>query len=177
VTAVRMPDGRLVDVPYLVSSETERERQRILTSRYFLCRQGSLGEIFRCSRCNGKHTYLSLMCVEQPFSGIGGGLVAYYRVMGTPEALARMSPKERARFREVAGVFDPIAGAIVLRGSHPVLAATLARDEGLSEHDASLGSIALGILEPVPQTLAQKLLDRINLRGGRLVVPGLVSEF
>jgi hypothetical protein len=32
-------------------------------------------------------------------------------------------------------------------------------------------------LEPVPQTLAQKLLDRINLRGGRLVVPGLVSEF
>jgi hypothetical protein len=175
MTAVRMPDGRLVDVPYLVSSETERERRRILTARFFLVRQGSLGEIFRCGLCNGKHTYLTLRCVEQPFSGLGGGLVAYYRVMGTPEALARMHPAERERFAEVARIFDPISRATDLGARHPHLAATLGKAELLGEHDAALGAIALGILEPIPQTLAQRLLDRINVRGGRLTVPGLTS--
>lgn len=160
----------------LQTPEQLAERERILAARYFLVRQGSLGEVFRCGRCRAKHPYLTLMCVEQPFSGIDGGLVAYYKVLGQPGALARMTPDERARLRRVERIVKPMTALPDLGRSHPGLAVKLAASEQLGRHDASIASIALGILEPISREQAQRLLSRINGRNGKLTVPGLNSE-
>jgi hypothetical protein len=70
-------DGRLWTLPDFVRPPDEaEERDRLLAQRYFLVRQGSLGEIFRCRECKGKHSYLTLRCVERPFSGTGHPLLA-----------------------------------------------------------------------------------------------------
>lgn len=151
------------------------ERERILGERFFLVRQGSLGEIFRCKRCNGKHQHLTLMCIEQPFSGAEGGLLAYYTVLGRPGVIQRMTPDERARFRRMRRLFRPVADLPEIGAGHPALAREAAHANALGDRDALIGSMALGVLEPIPRSLAQRLLDRINLRNGRLTVPGLVS--
>lgn len=162
--------------PFVLTPEQAAERERILMSRYFLVRQGSLGEIFRCRRCGQKHPYLTLMCVEQPFSGIDGGLYAFYKVMGNRDAVCQMRPDERRRFREVRRLFRPLDKLPDMGQAHRSIASQAIRFDALGERDAVIGSVALGILEPIPQTLAQRLLTRINTRGGKLTVPGLNSE-
>jgi hypothetical protein len=165
-----------IDAGLLLTPEQIEERNRILASRFFLVRQGSLGEIFRCKRCNQKHPYLSLMCCEQPFSGIDGGLYAFYKVMGRPDAVLQMTPEDRRKFRNVKRLFRPMADLPDLGAGHPGYARQVARYDHLGDRDAQIGAVALGILEPIPPTLAQRYLDRINLRGGKLTVPGLNSE-
>lgn len=160
----------------LRTPEQIAERERILASRYFLVRQGSLGEIFRCRECKQKHPYLTLRCVEQPFSGAEGGLLAYYKVLGRPGAVQQMTPAERARLRQIGRIVDMVGTLPEIGAGHPDLARRAAYANALGERDALIGSVSLGILEPIPQALAQKLLDRINLRGGHLTVPGLSSE-
>jgi hypothetical protein len=160
----------------LLTPEQAAERDRILMSRYFLVRQGSLGEISKCRNCGQKHPYLTLHCVEQPFSGIDGGLYAFYKVMGRPDAVRQMTPEERRKFRDVKRLFRPMADLPDLGAGHPGYARQVARYDHLGDRDAQIGAVALGILEPIPRTLAQRYLDRINLRGGKLTVPGLNSE-
>lgn len=158
------------------TAEHLAERQRILSSRFFLVRQGSLGEIFRCGLCKQKHAYLTLRCVEQPFSGAEGGLVAYYKVLGRTGAMERMTPAERARLRQVGRLVNAMGALPEIGLSHPDMARQATLGSALTDRDALIGSVALGVLEPIPKTLAQRLLDRINGRGGKLTVPGLVSE-
>lgn len=158
------------------TAEQIAERDRIMASRFFLVRQGSLGEIFRCGLCKGKHAYLTLRCVEQPFSGAEGGLLAYYKVLGRPGAVQQMTRAERARLKQIGKIVEMVGDIPEIGAGHPDMARQAAYANALGERDAMIGSVALGILEPIPPALAQRLLSRINGRGGKLTVPGLSSE-
>jgi hypothetical protein len=166
-------DGRLWTLPDFVRPPAEaEERDRLLLERYFLVRQGSLGEIFRCGRCKGKHSYLSLMCVERPFSGIAQGLWAYYQTAGRPAAMARMTPAERKRVARVSRLFAATSGLPDLATGHPLLA----RAQAVAERDILLGGVPLGMLEEIPASLAQCYVTLINSYlplDARLILPGL----
>jgi hypothetical protein len=166
-------DGRLWTLPDFVRPPDEaEERDRLLAQRYFLVRQGSLGEIFRCRECKGKHSYLTLRCVERPFSGIAQGLWAYYQTAGRPGALARMTPAERKRIAQVSRLFAVTSGLPDLATGHPLLA----RAQAVAERDILLGGLPLGMLEEIPASLAQRYVTRINSRlplDARLILPGL----
>jgi hypothetical protein len=162
-------------------AETEAERDRILRSRFFLVRIGGNGDVWRCRRCHGRHPYLTLMCVPQPFSGLGRGLYAYWKTVGAAAALTDLTPSERARLADLDRAFGPGAGLADLATSHP----ETARAVGTAERDADLGaysfvasvqsSTALGVVEPITRAEAARFVRRINLRGIKppLVVPGL----
>lgn len=162
-------------------AETEAERERILRSRFFLVRIGGNGDVWRCRRCQGRHDYLTLMCVPQPFSGLGRGLYAYWKTVGAAGRLDDLRPSDRARLADLDRAFGPAAGLPDLQTSHPETARTLAVDE----RDADLGaysfvasvqtSTALGVVEPITKAEAARFVRRINLRGLKppLVVPGL----
>lgn len=152
------------------------ERERILAERFYLVKQGSLGEIFRCGLCQGKHPYLTLRCVEQPFSGVEGGLLAYVKVMGTPGVLLRMRQDERRQLRAIRKLVKSLDDMPDLSRGHPQWAQQISAADQLGPRDGAMASIALGVLEAIPRSLAQRLLDRINGRGGKLTVPGLSSE-
>lgn len=168
-------DGRLWTLPEFIRTPDEMaERDALLAGRFFLVRQGSLGELFRCSRCQMKHTYLSLMCVERPFSGVAEGLWAYYQTAGTPQARARLTQAERRRLDQVQRLLRPTAGLPDLAASHPQFARGLAVAEG----DIEMGGVPLGILEEIPASLAQRFQSRINARGCRpkLALPTLLED-
>ncbi len=165
-----------LDAGLILSPEQAAERDRILTARYFLVRQGSLGEVFRCRECGQKHPYLTLRCVEQPFSGIEGGLYAFYRVMGRPDVLGRVTAEERRRVAKIRRLFRPVVDLPDMTTAHSSIANFTARQDHLGERDAQIGAVALGILEPIPRSLAQRYLSRINMRGGNLTVPGLDAQ-
>lgn len=172
-----LPDGSAIVVPpYVLTPEQDAERVKLLSSSFFLVKQGSLGEIFRCGLCQTKHAYLTLRCVEQPFSGLDGGLVAFYKVMGRPSVQEQMRPDERARLRTVGRVFRPMLDLPELGQRHPAMSGQMAKAADLGDRDAMLASVALGILEPLSKEHAQRLLNRINLRNGKLTVPGLNDE-
>lgn len=170
---IQHPDGRVFVVPpFIMSPQETAERDRLLAARFFLVRQGSLGEIFRCKRCNVKHAYMTLMCVERPFSGVAEGLWAYFQTMGTPQAMASMTSGERRRVQHVKQLFGPAGAALPdLATLHP----QFARGMRVSERDVQSAAIPLGILEEVPNALAQRFQDRINGKGLRpkLALPGL----
>jgi hypothetical protein len=169
--SIRASDGQVWTLPPFIKTPQEAaERDQLLAGRYFLVKQGSLGEIFRCRHCHGKHLYLSLACCERPFSGMAEGLWAYYEVAGTPQAFARMTPAERRRLETVRRLFD--LNGTDLSTSHPETARALAVDE----LDIFKGAYPLGILEEIPHSLAQRYQDRINMRlpiDARLSLPGL----
>ena len=166
-------DGRLWTLPEFVRSPEEAaEQDRLLAAKFFLVRQGSLGEIFRCVRCHQKHQFLTLACCERPFSGATQGLWAYLSVAGTPQAIARMTLNERARYELIRRLFNDPQPVPDLSTSHPQMARSLA----VGEHDVLRGAVPLGILEEIPRALAQRFQDRVNLRlpaAARLSVPGL----
>jgi hypothetical protein len=172
--SIRASDGQIWTVPPFVMSPAEAaERDQLLRCRYFLVRQGSLGEIFRCRRCQVKHAYMTLMCVERPFSGVAEGLWAYFQTVGTPEAVARMTPAERVRLNQVKGLFAPPGDPLPdLATVHP----RFARGMRVGERDAQAAAVPLGILDEIPASLAQRFVSRINARGIKppLVLPGLV---
>lgn len=164
-------------LPSWLPSHAERSRRDLaLTRKYFLVRiAGNAGyDLMRCRRCNGKHPYLTLMCEAQPFDGSTRGVYAYYHALGLAGGELDMSPAERERFRAAAKLFGPAKDLPALHTSHP----RTARELGTAEGDADVGSWPLGLLEPIPPTLAQRLLDRINAAGLKppLVVPGLLTN-
>jgi hypothetical protein len=172
---IQHPNGQVWTVPPFIMSPAEAaERDQLLAGRYFLVRQGSLGEIFRCRRCNRKHGYMTLMCVERPFSGIAEGLWAYFQTVGTPEALKRMTPAEKRRLGQVTRYFAPPGDVLPdIATLHP----RFARGMRVPERDALTGAVPLGILDEIPASLAQRYVTRINAAGLKppLVLPGLTA--
>jgi hypothetical protein len=142
----------------ILSPEQAKERDRILAGRFFLVRIAGNGDVWRCKRCRAKHTYLTLNCIEQPFSGLTRGLYAYLKTVGATGAEAFLNPTQRAR----------LAAAARLLGSQPDLATShplTARSLHVAERDADVGCIALGVLEPITATKARQLAAAINSRG------------
>lgn len=165
---------------FLPHPEIWKEQQRILASHYFLVNiagNNGVGEALICDPkkggCGGKHRYITLRCVEQPFSGITGGIYAYWRAIGDNGLANHLAPAERARFDAATNV---LAGVPDLAVSHPELARSMTR--GLAANDALVGAVALGVLEPVPVTLARRYADRINSRGcrPRFTLPGIAGQ-
>jgi hypothetical protein len=163
--------GKAVPRPWFLPSQATIDQQRrILASSYFLVRiagNASIGEALVCDQkrggCGAKHQYLTLRCVEQPFSGLTGGLYAYFRAIRDNGLERLLSPSEQARFDALnGGVFD---GLPDLATRHPSLARNVT--SGLGARDAQLAAVALGVLEPIPPSLARKYRDRINARGVR----------
>lgn len=174
-TTLRWPDGRPIIIPpFIQSPEQVAERDAILRGEFFLVRQGTLGELFKCTRCNRKHVYLSLMCIERPFSGVTGGLWAFFKAFGDPQTVARMQPAERRRMAQLRQLIDDDQVIPDLSTSHP----QLARSIHVGERDAQIGAVALGVLEPIPPTLARRLQSRINAAGIKppLELPGLEGD-
>jgi hypothetical protein len=167
--------------PWMMTREQEKEQRRILAGRYFLVKIAGNGDVWRCRHCKGKHRYLTLMCVEQPFSGLTRGLFAYYKTVGMHGAQAYLSPVERARYAALSKMFRPLDGAPDIATAHP----QFARHVNTAERDADVGaftfvatepsSTALGLVEPVSRDKAARLVARINARGIKppLVVEGL----
>lgn len=163
---------------WMMTEAQEREQRKILAGRFFLVRIAGNGDVWRCRRCRGKHRYLTLNCIEEPFSGLTRGLYAYYRTVGVHGAEAYLSPAERARYAALGRMFGPMNLPDVAT-SHPLLA----RRIGTAERDADLGamtftatepsSTALGLVEVIPREKAERLARRINMRG---IKPPFVLE-
>lgn len=156
--------------------EIERQRNRILASKYHLVKisgNGGIGEILRCRNCGSSHRYMSLMCVERPWSGVEDGLRAYFQVAGDFAALRYMPPAQRARHEKARRLFQPSAGLADLASSHPQMARQIQGDL----NDVDVGSVAIGLLEPISKSMAQQLANRINARGLKppFTLPGLTG--
>lgn len=155
--------------PDIMTPDEMREYERVLKSRFFLVRQGALGERMICRRkdargtviggCGGTHTYITFMCIERPFSGLAPGLYARWR---TSPALFRndLSPDEQSRLERLDRFFGPQKD---FRTSHPRLAQSMSLDD----RDGDIGKLAVGILEPITRQKAEQLVIAINRRAGR----------
>jgi hypothetical protein len=153
------------------AARMQAERDRILASRFFLVRirgNSGMGDVLRCRGCGGRHQYLTLACISQPFSGLTGGLFAYYHTLGVSGAVEALSPAQRARVQHIARVLN---GQPDLASSHP----RTARGIATAERDMDLGAVSLGVLEPVSRAEARRLVQRINGTGLQppLILPGL----
>lgn len=163
---------------WMMTREQEKEQRKILAGRFFLVKIAGNGDVWRCRRCRGKHRFLTLGCIEQPFSGLTRGLYAYYRTVGMHGAESYLSPAERARYAALGRMFGPMAGVPDVATSHPLMA----RQIGTAERDADLGALtftatepssaALGLVEPISREKAARLVARINTR----IKPPLVLE-
>jgi hypothetical protein len=144
----------------LLTHEERAARDRLRLSQYFVVRiAGNAGyDVLRCSRCSGKHPYLTLMCEVQPFAGIQDGLHGY--CLAASDAVPFLNPQQRERFDRVARLFRPAVGKGTLEQSHPLTARSVT-----SERDLDMLSVSLGIVEPVSKQAARRLADRINARG------------
>jgi hypothetical protein len=150
--------------PVIMTPDEMRERERLLRGRYFLVRQGTLGEIMKCKRCGGKHAYLTLACIERPFSGITAGVYAYYRTQPALGMTGRsqLSHAEQERLAAMDRIFGKRPD---LATSHSEMARKLNQEDGAGkEGDLNLGGVALGVLEPISPVKAQQLVDAINTR-------------
>lgn len=162
---------------FLPDQRSIQEQNRIISSQYFLVRiggGGAIGEALRCDParggCGGKHQYITLRCVEQPFSAITGGLYAYFRAVGDNGLERALAPSERERFEAIKAQV-PFSDLPDLTAHHP----EMSRGIGLAPTDAQLSALALGVLEPVPYSLAKRYRDRINDKGvrPRFELPGM----
>lgn len=170
---------------FLPSRESIEAQRRILEATYFLVRtkgNGGIGEALICDPkkggCGGKHDFLTLRCTPQPFSGITGGLLAYYAAAGDPSLVNGLPPSERLRLDALRRALPGGAGRVLdglpdFATHHP----EAARAMKLDAHDAQLAAVALGILEPIPSSLARKYRDRIRARGTRprFDLPGMAD--
>lgn len=159
---------------WLPSHAARRAKDERLASKYFLVRiAGNAGyDLMRCGRCNQKHPYLTLACKPQPFDGATRGVYAWFHALGLAGAQMHMTPAERKRFADLSRMFR--LGRQDFAASHP----RTARGFQTAEDAVDIGAIPLGVLEPIPPTLAQRLLNDINATGIKppLVVPGLVTN-
>lgn len=144
---------------FLPTREAQVERENILRNKFFLVKIAGNGDVWKCRNCGNKHRYLTLMCIEQPFSGLTHGLWAYYRTVGLQGAENILPPSQRLRYQQLARLFA--AGAPDLATSHPETARALLTNE----RDADVGAFSLGLLEPITKQKAQQLVHIINGRG------------
>lgn len=186
---LRIDDERRPDRPIYLPSITrllltpaqQKARARLLAGRYFLVnmRLGEIGEIFRCSRCRGKHDRFTKYCLDRPFSGLGGALYAYVQTLAPMREIGALPPVVRARVDRLARLFN--AHGVDLADSHPQLARHLGAAPGQhGQGDLDVGMVSLGLVERIEPKDAQRLLDRINTRAAAyrlpiLAVPGLRS--
>lgn len=146
--------------PDIMTPEEGREYERILAGRFYLVRQGEMGELMRCKRCQSKHSYITFMCIERPLSGLSGGLYARWRTAPATWYRGELSPEERRRLEEFDKLFGPQTD---MRTGHPQTARVL----GTTERDGDIGKLALGVLEPITREKAEQLVTAINRRAGR----------
>lgn len=149
-----------VEVPWWVQTpEQTLEAEKLLANKFFLLRQGEMGEVLRCKRCNTKHTYFTLMCVERPFDGLKEGLYAYWFHAGRYGTKNFLNDVSLQRYEAIASVLSKDYPDIA--AAHPQLAKKL----GTEEEDFDVGTVALGILEPISREKAEALAWNINLKG------------
>lgn len=122
---------------FILPSE-EAELKRIQQSRFFLVRNnGPHDEPARCRRCKRRHAHFTLMCIERPFRGLDGALIAYTRV-------SRSHPRAQALMQRL-GITD-------LEVSHPQTARTL-RPDALG---TDVLALAIGLAEPITEQEARR---------------------
>lgn len=139
------------------------QHQALLAHNYFLVRQGDeFGERLRCVRCNNRHDYITLMCIEKPISGLTNGLYAYYNALKSAVPTHELTPAQLSRLEQIYQVLQATPD---LSKVHPQMARKVTQDLGPS--DLQLGAVSLGILEGISPTRAQRFVDRINDAGLR----------
>lgn len=154
---------------FLPSRSMLAEQHKLLNHTYYLVRQGdTFGERLKCTRCQRRHNYITLMCIERPFTGLVGGLYAYYHLVKDNGLLPFMTEGERARYASISRSFNDMPD---LGKLHPQLAKKFASDLGPS--DMRLGALSMGVLEGIAEIHAHRLVDKINTQGIR---PKLVLE-
>lgn len=173
-----LPDGREIPRPgWSPGLDAILERERQLRGRFFVVRIGGnagLGELWRCKRCRGRHDYLTLNCVERPFSGLDQALYAMYQQAGDLAAVRSLGPNQRTQRAGQIGALVPAVPD--LARLHPETAARIARERKLDAFDVEIGGLKLGRVEQIPRSLAQRLLDKVNANqpsAARLRVEGL----
>ena len=174
--------GRLVLPSWLPTHEQRADAERarklaLLAERpYVVVRiAGNAGyDTMRCRRCRGKHSHLTLMCETQPFYGLSDALYAYWRAVGAAGSGSSLSPAQKRRLADLDRLFGPAEAWPDFAQAHP----RTARDLGIGERDADFGALPIGVPEPISVATAQRLLDKINVRGCKppLVVPGLLTN-
>lgn len=156
-------EDRLKTSWFQPSDETMKEQEQILANMYFLVRQGSeFGERLRCGYCNGRHDYITMLCVPKPITGLAGGLYAYYRAVKDLGAEAAFNDAQRNRINEIHDLLSQMPD---LSKVHPEFSRKVVIDIG--PKDMALGAASLGILEPISPTDARRFADKINEKGVR----------
>ena len=151
-------DNRLRTSWLQPTNETMKEQEVLLAQTYFLVLQGDeFGERLRCVRCNRRHNYITLMCIEKPISGLANGLYAYYRALKDSGAERNLKPSDLTRLEEIKNVLQQMPD---LSKVHPLLARKMVQDIGPT--DMKIGAVSLGILEGISPTHAHELENRIN---------------
>ncbi len=160
-----------VEVPWWVTTpEIEEKKKELLASQFYLVRQGSVGEYFRCKQCNGKHDYFTLMCVERPFDGLANGLLAYFYHTGKHGGQNLLTEIELQRYEAIRSSI--VNGQLRdFADMHP----QTARQLDAQDNDYILGGMALGILVPITKQKATALAFNINAKGikPKFVLKGL----
>lgn len=163
LAAVELPNGNQEEVVipwWVISPEQEEAKKNLLESQFFLLRQGSIGEVLKCSRCGSKHRYFTLMCIERPFDGIHEGLHAYWYHAGRHGAENFLTEVELQRYEAIERVLNK-TGTPDLASRHPETAKQLQTQE----NDFDAGTVALGLLEPITMEKARALAWNINAHG------------
>lgn len=154
---------------FLPDKQTLEEQRKILSSIFFLVKQGDVfGERLRCTRCNNRHNYITLMCVERPITGLYQGLYLYYRAIKDHQLERELNPAQRARYDGIVTALGKIPN---LGSMHPQTARQIMAKMGPS--DMEVGALSLGVLEGIAPRHAAQLVQRINDRG---LKPKLVLE-
>lgn len=154
-----------------------QERDNLHRNSFFLLRiagNDGVGEVWRCKRCRGRHSYMTASCIERPFNGLDQVVHALYQQAGDLAAVESVGPNGRqtikqALLREIADVPD-------LSTMHPHMARQQAAQTHLTAFSIEIGGVPLGRVEEIPRTFAQRLLDKINANrpaDGKLAVEGL----
>lgn len=178
-----LPDGRKAVRPGWspgLAAIVERERQQ--RGRFYVVRIGGnagLGEVWRCKRCHGRHTYLTFQCHERPFNGLDQATTAIYQQAGDLAAVQSLDPRQRARQetkRALLSSRDEWLTLADLATKHPEMARQISVTRHLDALDVEVGGVKLGRIDQIPRSLAQRLLDLCNANlpaAGRLRVEGL----
>lgn len=162
LTLIRGNQSIDIQVPWWVQTpEQVAEAEKLKRNQFFLLRQGELGEVLRCTRCNTKHTYFTLMCVERPFDGLEDGLYAYWYHAGRYGQENFLNEVSLQRYEAIAKVLAKNPKYADVASSHPMLAKSL----GTETNDFDTGAVSLGLLEPITAAKAAALAWNINLKG------------
>lgn len=157
VSELSDPLGVLRAAGVVLSEEAER-LDAIERAQWCLVRIDGTGERWRCRACGCKHAHFTLQCVERPFRGLRGGLLAYWRNTAVPDR--DLSPKQRGARAALARSFGFEAPLPSLGDRHPQAARALATPET----DFDFGAWVLGTIDPIPEAKARILASLINAR-------------